>query len=123
MREQRENADIQALSSQAQAGKQDMWGGIGNMIQGVGMTGQAIGKMQGGGLPTDVASQGRYSVSGTPSVTPNTYQTPSSMRFAPESGYANPPILTNPSYNPMNFGPQAPAYPNVMFPQKSYLAQ
>jgi hypothetical protein len=29
---------------------------------------------------------------------------PASMQFA--SGYANPPILTNPSYNPRNYGPQ-----------------
>jgi hypothetical protein len=45
MRENRENADVAALSSQVQAGRQDMWGGIGNMVRGVGMAGQAIGQM------------------------------------------------------------------------------
>ena len=50
MRENRENADVAALSSQVQAGRQDMWGGIGNMVKGVGMAGQAIGAMQGTGV-------------------------------------------------------------------------
>lgn len=122
MRENRENADIAALSSQVQAGRQDMWGGIGNMVRGVGMTGQGIGGMMGKGGVDDMA-KGGYSTSGNPITTPNTYSTDASMRFAPESGYANSPILTNPSYNPMNFGPQAFAYPNVNFPQTSYLAQ
>ncbi len=36
MQENRENADIDALSSQLQAGKQDMNMGLGNMVQGVG---------------------------------------------------------------------------------------
>jgi len=36
MQEARENADIEALSSQFQAGKQDMNMGLGNMVQGVG---------------------------------------------------------------------------------------
>lgn len=50
MQENRENADVAALSSQVQAGRQDMWGGIGNMVRGVGMAGQAIGAMQGTGV-------------------------------------------------------------------------
>jgi hypothetical protein len=105
MQENRENADIAALSSQVQAGRQDMWGGIGNAVRGVGMTGQSIGQMN-QNANQDVDTQGGYSTSGSPTNIQNTYSTPDSMRFASESGYANQPILTNPSYNPMNFGPQ-----------------
>jgi hypothetical protein len=122
MRENRENADVAALSSQVQAGRQDMWGGIGNMVRGVGMTGQAIGQM-GQNPNASATTQGGYSTSGQPMNISNQGMTDTSMRFAPESGYANQPILTNPAYNPMNFGPQLPAYPNVRFPQTSYLAQ
>jgi hypothetical protein len=43
MQENRENADIEALSSQYQAGKQDMNMGIGNMIQGVGSVANQFG--------------------------------------------------------------------------------
>jgi hypothetical protein len=42
MQENRENADIAALSSQVQAGRQDMWGGIGNAVKSVGMVGRGF---------------------------------------------------------------------------------
>ena len=123
MQENRENQDINALSSQYMAGKQDQNTGMGNIALGAGMLGNAFGGMSGGGQkPT---SQGGYTVSGS-AMSPNTPMTPLSMRFAPESGYANPPILTNPAYNPQNFGPQNAygifnqgyPYGNVFGPQK-----
>lgn len=123
MQENRENADISALSSQYMAGKQDQNTGMGNIALGAGMLGNAFGGIGGGGQkPT---SQGGYTVSGS-AMSPNTPMTPLSMRFAPESGYANPPILTNPAYNPQNFGPQNAygifnqryPYGNVFGPQK-----
>jgi hypothetical protein len=43
MQEQRENADIAALSSQINTGNQNMMGGIGNIIQGAGMMGGILG--------------------------------------------------------------------------------
>lgn len=49
MQENREIGDLSALSSQVQSGKQDMYGGFGNIIQGTGMLGGALGKMGGGG--------------------------------------------------------------------------
>jgi len=122
MQENRENADIAALSSQVQAGRQDMWGGIGNVVRGVGMTGQAIGQMS-QNANQDMGTQGGYSTSGSPTNIQNTYSTPDSMRFANESMNVTQPILTNQAYNPMNFGPQLPNYPNINFPQTSYLAQ
>lgn len=54
MQENRENADISALSSQYQSGKQDQNTGFGNIIQGAGMLGNAFGSMggaQGGAQP------------------------------------------------------------------------
>lgn len=42
MQENRENADISALSSQYQSGKQDQNTGIGNAITGVGMLGNSV---------------------------------------------------------------------------------
>lgn len=105
MRENRENADVAALSSQVQAGRQDMWGGIGNIVRGAGMAGQSIGAMRGtdSNMPQ---AEGGYTTSGTPVTIPNTYSTPSNLRFANESMNVTPPILTNPAYNSMNFGPQ-----------------
>jgi len=102
MQENRENADIAALSSQYQSGKQDQNTGMGNIIQGAGMFGNAFRGMASAGA--NGATNG-YSVSGT-ATGPNTPMSDASMRFAPESGYSNPPILTNPAYNPQNFGPQ-----------------
>jgi hypothetical protein len=48
MQENRENADIGALSSQYMAGKQDQNTGLGNIVMGAGMMGSAIGGMGGG---------------------------------------------------------------------------
>jgi len=48
MQENRENADIAALSSQYQSGKQDQNTGMGNIVQGAGMFGNAMGGMMGG---------------------------------------------------------------------------
>ena len=44
MQENRENADISALSSQYQAGKQDMNMGLGNIVQGVGSVANQFGE-------------------------------------------------------------------------------
>lgn len=102
MQENRENADIAALSSQYQAGKQDYNTGFGNTIMGVGMLGNSIGGM----IDAKNANQeGGITASGA-AMNPNTPMSPASMRYAPESGYGNSPILTNPAYNPQNFGPQ-----------------
>jgi len=123
MQEERENADIAALSSQYMAGKQDENTGMGNTLMGVGMLGNSIGGMSGAGA----SEAGGVSTSGVASV-PNTPMSDASMRFAPESGYANAPILTNPAYNPQNFGPQNAygvfnqgyPYGNVYGPQNAY---
>ncbi len=123
MQENRENADISALSSQYQSGKQDQNTGMGNIIQGAGMFGNAFRGMGG----PNASGAGGVSVSGT-ATGPNTPMSDASMRFAPESGYSNPPILTNPAYNPQNFGPQNAygvfnqryPYGNVYGPQNAY---
>lgn len=49
MQENRENADIAALSSQYMAGKQDQNTGMGNIALGAGMLGNAFGGIGGGG--------------------------------------------------------------------------
>ena len=126
MQENRENADIAALSSQYMAGKQDQNTGMGNIIQGAGMFGNAIGGMVNANRSVVNGVNG-YSVSGT-ATGPNTPMSDASMRFAPESGYGNAPILTNPTYNPQNFGPQNAygvfnqryPYGNVYGPQNAY---
>jgi len=124
MQEDRENADVAALSSQYMAGKQDQNTGMGNTLMGMGMLGEkysqwrkekASGDSGGGGVSTSGVASG-----------PNTPMSPASMRFAPESGYGNAPILTNPTYNPQNFGQQNAygvfnqryPYGNVYGPQK-----
>jgi len=107
MQENREIGDIAALSSQYQSGKQDQNTGIGNSIMGAGMLGGSIAQIiQDNKAKNDGSGgSGGYSVGGY-APAPNTPMTPSSMRYAPESGYGNSPILTNPAYNPQNFGPQ-----------------
>jgi len=55
MTEQREIGDINALSSQVQAGKQDMNMGMANIVQGVGGIGNSIAGMS-KGLPTDATA-------------------------------------------------------------------
>ena len=127
MQENCENQDINALSSQYMAGKQDQNTGMGNIALGAGMLGNAFGQTAQDVYPPkpDSVGQSGYTVSGS-ATAPNTPMTPLSMRFAPESGYANPPILTNPAYNPQNFGPQNAygifnqgyPYGNVYGPQK-----
>jgi len=102
MQENREIGDLSALSSQYQAGKQDQQTGFGNIIQGTGMLSGALKQL----AEKNNTSDG-YGLSGSGINNVNSdYQTPDSMRFAQESGYATPPVLTNPSYNPQNFGPQ-----------------
>jgi hypothetical protein len=54
MQESRENADISALSSQYQSGKQDENTGIGNAVMGVGMLGNSLSAM---GQPTTQQEQ------------------------------------------------------------------
>lgn len=54
MQESRENADISALSSQYQSGKQDENTGIGNAVMGVGMLGNSLSAM---GQPTTQQAQ------------------------------------------------------------------
>ena len=126
LQENREIGDIAALSSQYQSGKQDQNTGMGNIIQGAGMFGNAFRGMVNANRSVVNGVNG-YSVSGT-ATGPNTPMSDASMRFAPESGYANPPILTNPAYNPQNFGPQNAygifnqeyPYGNVYGPQNAY---
>lgn len=60
MQESRENADISALSSQYQSGKQDENTGIGNAVMGVGMLGNslsAMGGAQGSAMPQQSQQQ------------------------------------------------------------------
>ena len=93
MQENRENADISALSSQYMAGKQDQNTGMGNIALGAGMLGNAI-------FPKpDSVGQSGYTVSGS-ATAPNTPMTPLSMRFAPESGLTNPAQIS--TFNPTN---------------------
>ena len=96
MQENRENADISALSSQYMAGKQDQNTGMGNIALGAGMLGNAFGGMMGRQNP---ANQSGYTVSGS-ATPPNTPMTPLSMRFAPESGLTNPAQIS--TFNPTN---------------------
>ena len=104
MQENRENADIAALSSQYQSGKQDQNTGFGNTLTGMGMLGNKYAEWR-KDKALGTSGEGGISVSGS-AMNPNTSMMPSSMRYAPESGYANQPILSNQSYNPQNFGPQ-----------------
>lgn len=95
MQENREIQDVSALSSQYNAGQQTQASGISQAIQGTSMIGNAF-------APTTAYET-------TPAQTPMdltnpAYQSPTSMRNLPD--YPNQPILTNPSYNPMNYGPQ-----------------
>ena len=124
MQENREIGDIAALSSQYQSGKQDQNTGIGNAITGAGMLG---GSIEGFIREAKAKKQGirppQQQVANT-----NTPMSDASMRFAPESGYGNAPIITNPAYNPQNFGPQNAygvfnqgyPYGNVYGPQNAY---
>lgn len=78
MQENREQNDINALSSQLQSGKQDMYSGIGSGIQAVGMLGGAFGRMN-GAKPNDGS---QFSTSGyAPDTTNTTVQNPISNRF------------------------------------------
>lgn len=54
MQENREQNDINALSSQYQAGKQDQNMGFGNIVQGAGMLGGAFGKQAPTGLQPQI---------------------------------------------------------------------
>lgn len=65
MQENRENADINALSSQYQAGKQDMNMGLGNIVQGVGSVANQFGGT--GAKTTDAIGN----PTDTTSMTPN----------------------------------------------------
>jgi hypothetical protein len=103
MQEGRENADIEGLSSQYMSGKQDQNTGLGNIVMGAGMAANSIGGMMNSGA--GAAGAGGITTSGT-ATGPNTPMSSTNMRFAPQSGYANAPILTNPTYNPQNYGPQ-----------------
>jgi hypothetical protein len=103
MQEARENADIEGLSSQYMSGKQDQNTGLGNIVMGAGMAANSIGAMNSSGAGSEGASG--ITTSGT-ATGPNTPMSSTNMRFAPQSGYANAPILTNPAYNPQNYGPQ-----------------
>ena len=122
MQENRENADISALSSQYQSGKQDQNTGLGNLVTGVGMLGNQYAAMNG----EDGSETSGITTSGT-ATGPNTPMSSASMRFAPESGYATPSIFTNPTYNPQNYGRQNAyglfnqryPYGNVYEPQQS----
>ena len=104
MQEERENADIAALSSQYQAGKQDENTGMGNTLMGMGMLGEKYSQWRKENA-SGTSGEGGISVSGS-AMNPNTPMSSASMRYAPESGYGNAPVLTNPAYNPQNFGPQ-----------------
>lgn len=88
MQENRENADIAALSSQYQAGKQDQNTGMGNMLMGVGMLGNSIGFMRGGSSGVSMPQQ----------------KTVSTMQPA---GFAS----------AQNFIPMATQYPSAQFGQ------
>lgn len=99
MQENREQNDINALSSQYQSGKQDQNMGMGNIIQGVGMLGNSF---RGPGQTTQT-SQGGYSVSGLPTGgVDTTSQSPMEARYTPQSGYATQQISLNPNYGPQN---------------------
>jgi len=97
MQENREIQDISALSSQYNAGQQIRTNGMSQAVQGTSMIGNAFAP------PTAETTTAQGST--TPlDLTNPAYQSPTSMRNLPD--YPNQPILTNPSYNPMNYGPQ-----------------
>lgn len=110
--EQRHNQDVAALSSQYNAANQNQQMAIGNAIQAAGSAAMNYNKSV---KPTANVVNNGVSVSGSPmnDANPNT-QSLTTDRYNPNNtfdvnfgngtGYATPPILTNPSYNPMNFG-------------------
>lgn len=92
MQEARENADINALSSQYQSGKQDMNMGLGNIVQGFGSMSNQMNfnraldfQKQNGQIPTAVNS---------PMIIPNQGMSMASERFNP---------LQNTTINPNAF--------------------
>ena len=90
MQENREQNDINALSSQYQSGKQDQNMAYGNIIQGTGMLGNSFGR---NGQFANSQNSG-YSVSGSPmDLTNSQYQTPANQQY-------------NPNYNSLNYGSQ-----------------
>lgn len=77
MRENRENADIAALSSQYQAGGQNLNTGLGTAIMGAGMLGNQYAAMKG----ADSSRGNSVSVTGN-ATGPNTPMSPTSDRFS-----------------------------------------
>lgn len=92
MQENREIGDISALSSQYQSGKQDQNMAYGNIVQGVGMLGGAVGQL--GKQAGAGAGTGGFSTSGQGmSFANKAYQTPADQQL-------------NVNYNSLNYGSQ-----------------
>lgn len=76
MQENREQNDINALSSQLQSGKQDMYSGIGSGIQSVGMLGNAFGNRQPTYNPYQTQGVNQIQPAGTVAYKTNMQTTP-----------------------------------------------
>ena len=103
MTEERQKADLAALSSQFQSGKMDSNMGAGNLIQGAGMFGQGYGMMD--KTPNPATS---YTTTGTTVNGANPqFQSPANMQY-------NPNYVSNQIVNPntWNYNPNQMYNPN-----------
>jgi hypothetical protein len=115
--EQRHNQDVAALSSQYNSANQNQQMAIGNGIQALGSIGNNLSatsptngvaspysssKITTSGTMMNDANPNTQSLVGDRFNSNNTFDT----NFGNGIGYATSPILTNPSYNPINFGAQ-----------------
>lgn len=133
MQEQRENADIAALSSQINTGNQNMMGGIGNVIQGAGMMGGILGTKPAAAPQFGTQGFDTSAIGQTPQSTNSFLGTSTGGSgmgaTAPDYlNFGNDPLLTNQTYgrtpivgNPrsgglgMNPGYRTDEYGNLIF--------
>ena len=110
LQENREIGDINALSSQYQAGKNDKNMAMGNLIQGVGMFG-GLGK--GAGSAGNVDTSGFTTSGQGVNLVDTSKQSPIGgsydANYANGTGYQTGFNAMSPQYSPSNYGPQ-PAY-------------
>ncbi len=108
MQEDREKADLSALSSQYQSGKMDSHMGAANILQGGAMFGQGYGMM-----PNSATPQSGFTTTGTTVDGANpAYQSPVGsnvtydQNFVNGTGYQNMTVPNSPQQYQSNLGPQ-----------------
>lgn len=92
IKENRDIANISALSSQVDAGKQDMWSGIIGGFKGISMLGNAVSPMMDKKLGLD-----KYGKEDKIDINANNMISPTASMYGPNN-YSAPPILANNSY-------------------------